>query len=84
MEDSQLCSCQEEQCVICRMEFEVGEDVKVLPCKHLFHPACVDQWLHINKVCLLPAHLENCTPELNLCRFKRQVDKTIAGTSFWI
>lgn len=47
---SQLCCHQEEQCVICRMEFEVGEDVKVLPCKHLFHPSCVDQWLQINKV----------------------------------
>lgn len=51
VEDTQLCCRQEEQCVICRMEFEVGEDVKVLPCKHLFHPACVDQWLHINKAC---------------------------------
>lgn len=41
---------QEEQCVICRMEFEGGEDVKLLPCKHIFHPACLDQWLVINKV----------------------------------
>jgi len=48
--------CQEEQCVICCMEFEVGEDVKVLPCKHIFHPTCLDQWLVINKVSCLPIH----------------------------
>ena len=45
--------------MICRMEFEVGEDVKVLPCKHLFHPACVDRWLHINKVSLLTIRSEH-------------------------
>ena len=41
---------QEEQCVVCRMEFESGEDVKVLPCRHVFHAPCVEQWLLINKV----------------------------------
>lgn len=61
-EASQLCCCQEEQCVICRMEFEVGEDVKVLPCKHLFHPGCVDQWLHINKVTPAEFLPDLCSP----------------------
>ncbi|KAF4996519.1 hypothetical protein FDECE_12399 [Fusarium decemcellulare] len=32
-------------CSICTEDFKVGEDVRVLPCKHQFHPACIDPWL---------------------------------------
>ncbi|KAI0907677.1 hypothetical protein F4823DRAFT_626166 [Ustulina deusta] len=32
-------------CSICTDDFTVGEDVRVLPCDHKFHPACVDPWL---------------------------------------
>ena len=32
-------------------EFEEEEDVRRLPCMHLFHVTCVDQWLGLNKRC---------------------------------
>jgi len=32
-------------CSICTDEFELGEDIRLLPCNHMFHPACVDPWL---------------------------------------
>lgn len=32
-------------CSICTEDFTVGEDVRVLPCDHKFHPQCVDPWL---------------------------------------
>lgn len=32
-------------CSICTEDFNVGEDVRVLPCDHKFHPQCVDPWL---------------------------------------
>ncbi|PNY29558.1 Protein goliath [Tolypocladium capitatum] len=32
-------------CSICTEDFKVGEDVRVLPCNHRFHPDCVDPWL---------------------------------------
>jgi RING-like zinc finger len=32
-------------CSICTEDFEKGQDVRVLPCKHQFHPACIDPWL---------------------------------------
>ena len=52
------CGCDEdEQCAICRMEFETGNKVKHLPCKHVFHPGCIDQWLGINKVSPNSMHL---------------------------
>jgi hypothetical protein len=39
------------RCVICRVEFEEGESLVALPCKHSYHPECINQWLQINKVC---------------------------------
>lgn len=32
-------------CSICTEDFHVGEDMRVLPCNHKFHPQCVDPWL---------------------------------------
>jgi hypothetical protein len=32
-------------CSICTEDFERGQDVRVLPCQHSFHPACIDPWL---------------------------------------
>ena len=40
-----------DKCTICLCEFDDGEDVRRLPCMHLFHVACVDQWLTLNKRC---------------------------------
>lgn len=35
----------EEQCVICRETYEVGELKKWLPCAHGFHAHCIDRWV---------------------------------------
>ena len=32
-------------CSICTEDFTAGEDVRVLPCKHKYHPAYIDPWL---------------------------------------
>jgi Ring finger domain len=32
-------------CSICTEDFHKGEEVRVLPCNHKFHPECVDPWL---------------------------------------
>ncbi|KAF2633552.1 hypothetical protein BU25DRAFT_324447, partial [Macroventuria anomochaeta] len=32
-------------CTICTEDFEKGQDIRVLPCDHKFHPECVDPWL---------------------------------------
>lgn len=40
-----------EKCAICLSLFEMENDVRRLPCMHLFHMDCVDQWLVTNKHC---------------------------------
>lgn len=32
-------------CSICTEDFQMGEDLRVLPCDHKFHPPCIDPWL---------------------------------------
>jgi hypothetical protein len=32
-------------CSICTEDFELGQDQRVLPCDHRFHPECIDPWL---------------------------------------
>ncbi|KAG9141896.1 hypothetical protein Leryth_009267 [Lithospermum erythrorhizon] len=40
-----------DPCVICRCDYEDGETLTVLSCKHSYHSECVNNWLLQNKVC---------------------------------
>jgi E3 ubiquitin-protein ligase Arkadia len=42
---------ESEKCTICLCQYELDVDVRRLPCMHLFHRDCVDQWLVTNKLC---------------------------------
>jgi hypothetical protein len=41
----------EKSCPICLSEFTLGEEARLLRCKHMFHKSCVDEWLHVNASC---------------------------------
>ena len=32
-------------CSVCVDDFVKGQDIRLLPCKHKFHPECIDPWL---------------------------------------
>lgn len=38
-------------CQICMEDFAEGDELRTLPCFHLFHSKCVDQWLKVNSIC---------------------------------
>ncbi|XP_059278362.1 E3 ubiquitin ligase BIG BROTHER-related [Lycium ferocissimum] len=40
-----------DSCVICRSDYEDGQKLTVLSCKHTYHSECLNKWLQINKVC---------------------------------
>lgn len=42
-----------EPCVVCREPMLAGEEVRRLPCLHVFHQACIDQWLRRRPTCPL-------------------------------
>ncbi|KAM0521450.1 hypothetical protein ACHAP9_005136 [Verticillium nonalfalfae] len=46
-------------CTICTEDFNVGEDVRVLPCNHKYHPGCIDPWLVNVRHDLRPEHDED-------------------------
>jgi hypothetical protein len=40
-------------CCICLTKYGDDDELRELPCNHLFHVQCVDKWLKINAVCPL-------------------------------
>lgn len=32
-------------CIVCLSDFKDGEQCRMLPCDHVFHVACIDEWL---------------------------------------
>lgn len=42
------------QCHICLVEYEDGDEARVLPCHHEYHVSCIDKWLReVHRACPL-------------------------------
>lgn len=58
---------EETSCSICTEDFADGAELRKLPCGHLYHPSCIDQWLReFNVTC-------------PLCRVDLSVSATVAA-----
>ncbi|KAF7831255.1 E3 ubiquitin-protein ligase [Senna tora] len=44
---------EDPECCICLAKYKDREEVRQLPCSHMFHLKCVDQWLRIISCCPL-------------------------------
>ena len=42
---------QDEKCTVCQYDFAENEIIRKLTCGHLYHFACVDEWLIKDKKC---------------------------------
>ncbi|CAI5460815.1 unnamed protein product [Closterium sp. Yama58-4] len=44
---------EEDPCTICFDGFKSGDQLRILPCQHRFHTACIDEWLMKKPLCPL-------------------------------
>ncbi|XP_074571113.1 E3 ubiquitin-protein ligase RING1-like [Curcuma longa] len=47
----ELLASDEAQCSVCMDTFEMGNEAKKMPCKHIFHKHCILPWLELHNSC---------------------------------
>ena len=60
LKEKQKCN---NNCIICLSEFEVGDKISTIPCFHVFHTKCIQEWLENNLSCPI------CKYEIRLSSF---------------
>jgi hypothetical protein len=53
----------QRQCMICLDDFQAGDRLRVLPCFHRYHAACVDNWFSRSSRCPVCKHDVTCATD---------------------
>ncbi|XP_049399305.1 E3 ubiquitin-protein ligase At1g63170-like [Solanum stenotomum] len=51
--DEHRVSVHDSECSICLSTYDDGDELRELPCGHLFHCPCIDKWLYMSATCPL-------------------------------
>lgn len=71
--DGVISSNESKQCPVCLKEFEKGNVVKTLPCRHTFHKECIIPWLEKTNSCPLCRYeLPTDDEDYEMCRKEKK------------
>ncbi|NWZ17711.1 RN115 ligase, partial [Agelaius phoeniceus] len=46
-----LCADTGLECPVCKEDYALAEQVRQLPCNHVFHSSCIVPWLELHDTC---------------------------------
>jgi len=75
----QLTKREAEHCVVCHEPMQRGDEVRRLPCLHVYHRLCIDRWLGVKATC----PLDNLKLE-DLVRDQQQMDVVCGAPSDYV
>jgi hypothetical protein len=42
---------RETECAVCMERFGEGDEIRKMPCSHVFHQTCIFKWLRVSRLC---------------------------------